>query len=353
MENTAVRNQWLIRDFGAGDETGMNDLFNSVFNLKRPMGHWVWKFNENPLAPNKYICLAEKNGEIMAMYPCLPSYFKYFEQRCVVLQAVDNCVRADVRKGLKREGIFLKVLRGLIQQAIRKGCAFGFGFPTDEHFRYGEKKLGYINVGKLPILQKTVPETENRRSFIRKTLWHGIKARLPGAREGLFTVEEVRTFSEAFDGFWEKTAPDYQIIMERNARFLNWRYIINPTGTYKCLAVYEKERHLPCGYVVGQVQDRNPRTGLIFDFLLNGPEKAGKLLLARLEDHFRSAGVRRMECRMFEHVPMYDVLLASGFEKRPEAINVNAFIFDKAKIDGNELGKKENWHLTFGDSDTE
>ena len=346
------RNSWDIRDYREGDEIGMNDLFNTVFKLQRPLGHWAWKFEKNPLAPNKYICLAEKDQKILAMYPCLPSYFNYFSDRCVVLQAVDNCVHEDVRKGLKREGVFLKTLKGLIQQAVRKGCDFGFGFPTDEHFRYGEKKLGYTHVWKLPVMQKSLPGAEDRGGSTGRRIWSGLK-KMIREEEKLFSVSEVAEFNSGFDQLWKKVVPDYKIAMERNAEFLNWRYIINPMGEYKCLAVHERGERIPRGYVVGQVKGGEVQRGQIFDFLLHGPRPAGLALLERLEDFFLAAGAKVVECRMFEHVPMYDILFASGFRPAPDAINVNAFLFNAEKISNIELGRKENWHLTLGDSDTE
>jgi hypothetical protein len=340
------RNSWHIRDYRDGDEVGMNDLFNMVFSLNRPLAHWFWKFDDNPHKPNKYICLAEKDAKIMAMYPCLPSYFKYFDERCVALQAVDNCVHHDLRKGLKREGIFLKVLKGLIEQAKRKGCAFGFGFPTDEHFRYGEKKLGYIYVGKLPTMRKSLSDS-------RGGVWTRFKKRIRRNREEGFSVTDVRDFSGAFDQLWLRAKDDYPIAMERDAKFLNWRYISNPTGEYKCLAVYQEGHRVPCGYAVGLFKGGGDARGYIYDFLLKGPRRAGLVLLERLEAYFRSAGAGTVECRMFEHVPMYEILSAAGYGPAPEAVNVNAYLFDGRKVSDAELGRKRNWHLTLGDSDTE
>jgi len=352
MTDNRDRNSWIIRDYRFGDEKQINALFNAVFQTERPLENWFWKFDENPLKPEKYMCLAERDSKILAMYPCLPSCFRYFQTRCVVLQAVDNCVHNDLRKGLKRQGIFLKVLHGLVEQAIRKGCAFGFGFPTDEHFRYGEKKLGYLSVGQLPVLQKNLSGHKSGGMVIKR-IFSGIRNNMTRKGDGRFIVREVRRFGKEFDRLWAGTASLFKIAMERDAKFLNWRYIDNPAGSYKCLAVYASGDEIPCGYIVGRVRDGDAGMGLIFDFVLNGPEQAGAALLEYLADYFLRRGVRVMECRMFEHVPMYPILVAFGFQPIPHAIKVTSFLFDKVKIDREALARKENWYLTLGDSDTD
>ena len=40
----------IIRRYKEGEEKEINDLFNQIFNEKRPIEEWYWKFRDNPLS---------------------------------------------------------------------------------------------------------------------------------------------------------------------------------------------------------------------------------------------------------------------------------------------------------------
>lgn len=58
---------WTVRAYRPGDEVGINDLFNVVFERGRPLSVRYWKFDRNPAAEEKVIAVAEsENSEILS-----------------------------------------------------------------------------------------------------------------------------------------------------------------------------------------------------------------------------------------------------------------------------------------------
>ena len=146
-----MQSSFTIRVYKEGDDKPANDLFNLVFNQKRPIEIWNWKFRDNPAFSEKMIILAEKNCKIMGIYPSVTSRFKFGNQIIIAIQIVDNCVHPSSRGGAR---IQIAMKRKIVERSKTLGVVFGFGFPNDIAYKIGKRLLRYEDLCSLPILFK-------------------------------------------------------------------------------------------------------------------------------------------------------------------------------------------------------
>jgi len=93
--------EYVVRKYKEGDERGINDLFNEIFNENRSLEEWFWKFKKNPLAEINLIAVAESQGKIIGQYASLPTLFKYKDKVLKASVVVDNLLHPEFRGGIK------------------------------------------------------------------------------------------------------------------------------------------------------------------------------------------------------------------------------------------------------------
>ena len=62
------------------------------------------------------------------------------------------------------------------------------------------------------------------------------------------SIVEVDRFAPEIDELWNRTQGDYPVIVPRDARFLNWRFVDCPEPRYRCFVAQRRGRAV--GYVV-------------------------------------------------------------------------------------------------------
>ncbi len=88
-------NNTIIETYKDGDEIGINNLFNSVFNQNRDLKEWKWKFMESPINSRPFVILAKDGEKIVGGYSCISFYLKYRDKIVRNVQPVDNMVDKD------------------------------------------------------------------------------------------------------------------------------------------------------------------------------------------------------------------------------------------------------------------
>lgn len=93
------------------------------------------------------------------------------------------------------------------------------------------------------------------------------------------TIREVAVFDDEIDKFWEKTRHQYGVMVERNRKYLNWKYVEQPHMKHrKFIATRDNEI---CGYIVlrkGEPPESN--VGIISDLYssIEDNKTLGKLI---------------------------------------------------------------------------
>lgn len=178
------------------------------------------------------------------------------------------------------------------------------------------------------------------------------RLRAPVAAHGV-TVTEVKAFDDGINRLWERAGGDYPLLVVRDRRYLNWRFVARPDAGYTLLLATRDTE--PVGYMVLRIADRNgaPR-GYLVDFLVaDRSASIFSVLLRHAEDHLKGQGVPIFSCRIAP--AMYQrILRRHGFHPiafgqrgnlRVERNLPDAFLRIYTDL--------PQWYVTMGDGDME
>jgi hypothetical protein len=324
--------RWTIRPYRPGDEGRILDLFKRVFGVDRSLEHWRWKFQDNPAG--QHIRLAETpSGELVGQYAGLPVRMAWGEKTLVFTQIIDVMVDPRVRLGLKRPGLFSALANRYIADYGGLGkVSGGYGFPTPQALRIGQRVAGYTPLHPVVGLVRDLGRGDHHR---------------PPWSARLFRVEEVDRYGEEIDRLWERMRPALAVAIVRNARYLNWRYADCPDIRYHRFAAFHRLTGAPAGLAILRLRVRGERVAVLVDWLASSRAVASAMV-ARCEGIAREAGMDRLEawfppytlpCRFFQEL---------GF--RPEA-TVYEFVALPTSPEVSLEWAKNRWYYTMGDSD--
>jgi len=357
-----LKKEVQIRQYREGDESKLNELYQSVFGVERPLECWYWKYMDNPITDRILISLAETpDGRIVGMYPLLIMEYRVKEEYVLAVQLVEIGIDPDYRGRW-----IVKELKYFLQPpTISSGVRFGFGFPTREHAKVGVRYMGYNLLGELPIMGLKLNRFSRRGGSSTLRLAGRFLNRIHASRcyRRLFRKEwndpqrlasldivEIESFDEEFDDLWEVISRDYRVIAHRSSRYLNWRYVSNTMSDFTLLAA-RKDGEIR-GYMVFTTKvEEGENNGIIFDYIYgkNTPDE-GKLLLADGLRRLMREGVKSIRCGALPHTDLHRHLESLGFEKWPTSPVVNFETLDD-EIDVKVMSDLNEWYLSIGDTD--
>ncbi|MGD9344558.1 MAG: GNAT family N-acetyltransferase [Candidatus Aminicenantes bacterium] len=345
-----------IRKYRPGDESKINDMYNSVFGTDRSLETWHWKYNLSPRGDIKLIYVMEDDGQIVGQYANLPLDVIYKGQMILGAEPVD----ISIEEGFRGKKLVVPLFATQPPLARAEGIRFGFGFPNEAHYPVGREVLGYKDVGDvllmraylnpLLILAKLVrnPKILDLLRPLSKWLSRFLYRRRWKESQEDGTLEQVTSFDERFDRFWERMIGRYPIMVARHRRYLNWRYVQRPDVEYSTFtAIRDGELQ---GFVVLSVQHRFVRQGLVAD-LLAVDEKTMEILMKQAMRYFLAKGVDMVSSWNWAQTEFLRVVENLGFRRRRVAAPLVCMIFDDQLIDESFITDPQNWYVTLGDSD--
>jgi hypothetical protein len=310
------------RQFQNGDEVEINDGFNRVFGLNRPLDEWRWKFPELP--EGRWIMLAvDPDGHVLAHYGAVAMQVKFGADQVRAGQIVDAYSSDEVR-GTR---VFTTCYERFIDSFGRPdGLPLMFGFPGRRHYEMGLKALKYVPIGAVPYWVRTA----RRRS--PRTVW-----RL-GVRRGFDAA--------AVDELWRRAARRYEAAVVRDAAWLARRFGGRPGVEYVHVSVRRRRRAR--AWAVVRAQEATLRWA---ELVWDGEEARDLVSLDRALDAF----ARRLACTSLElwlggDEPAQQILGRLGWMQQPcpQDVLMVARSFD-SRADLRRM--QESFYLTMGDSD--
>jgi hypothetical protein len=297
-----------------------------------------WSFDARP-----YIVLAKDGEKLIGQYAIIAFYIKYLDRKMVVVQPVDNMVHQDYRGGVKGVQVKMFVLsEELWRQA---GIDLAFGFPNRQAYVVGKRLLKYRDLIKI--------ENYFKRLSWRTALRKRIKIPFLVDFLGWFRYyQRVCTFDERIDSFWEKVKNQYEILVCRDRRYLNWRYCQNPRHKYY---IVQAERN---GEIVGLIIVRyeehdDVRMGFIMECLALKEPLLMEGLIKKALLYLSGDGTDYVLVRLAYGDPINNAFKRFGFSSRPGIWESN-FVYKtySSNINSAELEDQSKWHVSFGDSDS-
>ena len=274
----------------------------------------------------------------------------------------------------KIETIYTRLNTLCREQAVQEDRRVAYGFPNGQAIVPAMKFAKYENAGRIPIhlgvfrlaealslkrpgwpknfcrIIACLPQCllTVRSSFLRKP-------------KGAVHVAPVQRVNEDWNKLSEESARHYPIIQDRNANFLNWRFLEDPVLDYRMLEARQKgvlrgylvytvhpwpereERQIPCGYVV--------------DFLVM-PDEEGEMVLYHLLAAARQEFIteRAVIAASIHHVSeRFDaVFRQSGFFVAPEKIAprpVDFLVRSESDTLPPSVHGLKHWYLNLADND--
>jgi hypothetical protein len=315
--------------------------------------YWRWKYFQNPAGPG-CVAAAKVGGAIVGTLGYLPVRMRVHGRVVVASQQVDVAIMPEYRGG----GIYFQLAHALIEEGMKRGGTFGFGFATDQTRALSVDFLGFDLVGPVRRLAKVLDYAHYAGNLLgprtagvaRRVLAaaRGRRGRRPRSRPG--SITPVARFDARFDGLAGGLIPA-SVMVIRDTAYLNWRYVDCPTVAYGRYAAISD------GAVSGLVVFHTYRAqgvvrGVIDELVCPADDAlAVEGLVAAVLADLAEQGAVNAVCWLPAWHPLGPKLRALGFQDR-EARNELIVLRDKspgAELD--HLTEERNWYYTHGDSD--
>jgi hypothetical protein len=205
-----------IRTITNADEHGIRSLFAACFG--KPLSHeeWVWKYRHSPWGSEAAI--AVDGEDIVAHYGGVGARFYAKGRTLSVYQPCDVMTHPKYRARIfSKKGAMVKA--GELFYASNP-MDFAFGFPSERHAVLGTKQLGYTEHSHVTALRKKVSVRKPFGNFFVKT------------DKGWGSLDEAE-----LDTLWRESREEYGLTLDKDSRYLCWRYRDHPTGRYEPLLV--------------------------------------------------------------------------------------------------------------------
>jgi hypothetical protein len=328
----------FLRPYRHGDEKAILPMFNRVFNVKRTMDHWNWKFRDNPFGDYK-IALAVDRGQTIAAhfsaYP-VPFYSSFsYPREFVAFHGGDTMTDPAFRRhGLGPTSVLGRTADYFFHHFCVEGVPFMYGYNTGNIKKLGERFFGYQYMSHIPyhvldLLRSPQKLTKAPKKFFCE-----------------YKVEKTNTINSAFNRLFERACDEYGFLVKRDSHYLKWRYVDCPDPFYQIFVV----KHF--GRLIGWSVFCKRGDSLIWGdamFQRRYPESVKLLLEQVLRFHFSDV---KSIIGWFSKKPAWwsDILMRLGFEVRsePDLLTPGVTLFDDAfSLDFFD----QNFYYTLGDSD--
>lgn len=312
-----------VRIYKAGDEHEINRGFNEIFNHKRSIEEWYWKFQ--PELDDCWIALAhDKKEELIAHFAVVRQPVQVFGKIHCAGQAMD--VYRLKRPGTDDQPVFTITVKEFYKYFGKPDkISFLFGFPGKRHMDMGRDRLSYADPIPVPLLRRTA---KNKR------LWWS-----------RYRVENGAT-RETLDMLWHNSAVRYPVCVVRDGHRLERRYSTRPGSPYMHLTVWRNGE--PSAWAAFRKAGKKLQW---IDLLWDGKDdgslaaldhEAGKLA--------QSEGLEEIEMWLAQDQKANAVLERRGWrqEEHPQKLHMTSISFDPAVREAELL---KSFYFTMGDSD--
>lgn len=332
----ARKEPFLVRAFQDGDEEQILPLFRRSFFVERSIDRFRWEYQENPYGNRKISEAFSEDGRLVAHYAGYPVRF-HSEARGILsaLQVGDTMTEPSVRHvGRGPTSLLGRTVRHYYARFCQRQVAFNYGVNTGNIQRFSMSFVGARRLEDLPYHVRDARQPVPVPWLTRLGGWH---------------VERVRSFDERWDDFFQRVRGAYRLLIERDARYLEWRYARCPDTEYFIWAVFRRRRLM--GWSVfrhrGEKGERLAWGDALFD---PAAPAALPLLLAHVLAAPEHRSTELVETWLTRRPAWWsERVRALGFESRPEPQGLG-YVFVPFGIDPEEDFRADLYY-TMGDSD--
>jgi hypothetical protein len=337
-------------------------LYEQIFennNDPQNRARLEWMHENNPTKKKYFsIYLDEENNRAAALYAVFPVIFKRFGEKINAVQSIDTITDVKYR-GM---GLFKKLALDCYNNASSDGVEFVYGFPNDQSAPGFFKSLGWKPIAEVPFLIKPINIFYPFKLKLKLNIpffinWNLGAKWLFNARAEKYKMETLSFFDDRYNTLWDKYSSSYNICVDRNATYMNWRISNHPTEKY-IVKSFSKANSLVAVFILAIKENKhNGKIGYIIDTIFDPAFKQDipHLFHKAIKESFYTAKVDVVLAWCFEHAQNFSIYKKNGFFKLPARLQPIKLFFGannfKQKDDVPFFDKK-NWYLSYCDSDT-
>ncbi len=357
------------RYYQQGDEEGIVQLLNHSFKGwpkldVDPIGYWKWKYVDNPYWMND-IVVALAGDEIVGCKHSVYFELKLGDKVLFCTLGSDMAVHKDYRER--------NISNELSALSSKKKMEYGYDLSyyvssnpimidkrKDARPSFPHDILVYVLIKDI---DKQLENMPTKNPLVKKVVFKG--AQTLNLMKRILTkntypisqikVNRVDLFDERVGQFWVETAPSYDFIVNRDRKYLNWRYTDPRAGQHEIHLAEEDDQVV--GYCVSYINRYRKEypVGFVVDLLCH-PDRTdvmSALLLKSLE-YFDENDVNIVTSLTIKGSPLEETLSKTGFLYSTEKLNV--FFGRKAKhASAQNIIRKSNprtLHFCYSDIDS-
>lgn len=351
---------WTHRPAGPDDYEAQCQLFNGCFGKTKTVDTFRWKYGENPHGPAVSQVALNDEGRIVGGYSYVPRRFRRDGEPIVLMQASDAMVDVSAR----RQGIFTGLDDIVCEITGGQGISWAYAYSGRLSFN-GFLGNGWRCIGHAPVYRyrfasrpslarsgRIAPLAMLAAPLLDKA-FRAIDRRLVRHRPAQLALEPIERFDETATQLFEATVPSRGLIGERDAAWLNWRYIDNPSGRQECFALRDGGDQRLLGWLVAEFAGGN---AFLVDHLAANEGVRG-ILLAGFTSMAQQRGMAEATAMLFSHHPAVPALQALGWKgprKDKPFRDMFPWIVRACRSDAPESdAEMSRWLLADGDRDAE
>lgn len=314
---------------------------------RKRVERWRWQFYDNPNNPDgePLIWVARVDGKFAGMSCSIPVSLRTPRGLKPAKWSVDYVVDPAMRGlGIGRKALSCLTSHPAIGLAIgwtpvAGRVAFKVGFKLVQGFTNATLVLSRCR------LAIELAKAGRRRDLLR--LARVFLRRIPGPAGGSLPVDITREIPEGTDELWGQVSARYGFCVDRDRKYLSWRFVSHPTHEYHFVRVGGPGT--PAALAVCRLTDQTPQLGIISELIVD-PEK-GDVLVALLDatvGFLKSKGAYAVELGLPPALAPRVLERYACSLAQPLAMIVSTF--DK---DAEEAGilSPERWYVSRSDSD--
>ncbi len=344
---------------GPADRDDQVRLFNRCFEKKVDRGDLEWRYDRSPQGRSVSVLLRTAAGRPVCGFSYSPRVFR--------VRGEDSTAAACGQQGdvmtdpeWRGRGIASRVARRCEDETRRLGWPMNWGYPNRRSWSVF-KKLGWRTAGVIRPLTFYFGSDRGARSERfkdgRLASWllpvsvakSGARRRALRARAGVgWEARPLERFPEETAALSRRVEPRFDLMVRREASFLEWRYLQAPAGLARPFGIWRAGRFV--GYVV--VQEPRGGVGWIVDLL--APDEADvAAAIATGLDELERRGASCARATAVDGSWWSAVLRDAGFlGPKPEN---HLFVYTYSLLESHPVldaaGDASRWYLCDGDRD--
>jgi len=349
---------WTWREAGPHDRDAQCQLFNTCFRKQKGVDTFVWKYERNPHGPAVGRLALDAAGRIVGAYSYVPRRFRRDGQRIVLAQASDAMVAPEAR----RQGIFTGLDDIVCEATGALGVPLAFAYSGRLSYT-GFLGNGWKDIGRASVWRYRY---RSERGLLRLGRIAPLATLLAGPQDALFArrdrrrfaagelrLQRIGRFDDGITPLCEACVPARGLVGERDAAWLNWRYVDNPSRRQECYLLPGKAPGPPAGLLVAEFVDGN---AFLVDHLA-ADEGAREALLHDFARLGWQRGMHEATALLFDHHPSVSLLARQGWTRplhRKLFRDIFPFIVRPCRADAGAADEDiRRWLLADGDRDAE